>query len=159
MYKGYKSYRHYLNAKLHALSYLISGDESVIESELFIRGLNSVKQLSDKDASIIYRTLKEIAKNLGKGENELKTTTGDKRASENQKRAILKLARHTFNWSDEAICSYIFDMYPDKRKKMNEWEIKKADVYKLLNILTTKEANKVIKRLDKIKERNARLKN
>lgn len=153
MYKGFKSYRHYLNAKIHALSYLISGDETPIDFELLNRGVNSVKELSDKDAEYLYRQLKEVAKQLGK---ELKT---GERASDKQKKAILKLARYTFKWSDEAICSYIYDMYPEKRKRMNEWEIKKAKVYKLFDLMTIKEANNVIKRLDKIKERNANTKN
>jgi hypothetical protein len=46
MYRGYKTYRHFLNAKLHALSIIFCGDDTVIEEELHKRGLASVIDLS-----------------------------------------------------------------------------------------------------------------
>lgn len=150
MYKGYKTYRHYLNAKVHALSYLISGDKTILEEELNSRGLKTIKELSLQDIEILHKQLSEVIKNLGK-------TYKKNKMSINQKRAIIKIARYDFGWSDDAIFSYILEMYPEKRKKLNNWEISKSKLSKLFTLLTLSEADKVIKRLDKIKQRNKQM--
>ncbi|MCS7054086.1 MAG: DUF1018 domain-containing protein [Ignavibacterium sp.] len=152
MYRGFKTYRHFLNYQLHALSAIICGDDTVIDEELARRGFESVKQLNDREAELLYRQLKEVVNKLKSPPSELKLSPP--RMTDKQRKAILKLARYTFNWSDEALISYIFDMYPDKRKRLNNWEIKNANIHKIFNMLSIKEADKVIKRLDKIKARN-----
>lgn len=151
MYNGYKTYRHYLNAKVHALSYLISGDKTILEEELNSRGLKSVTELSLQDIKILHKQLSEVIKGLGKRTNDINKMTV------NQKRAIIKIARYDFGWSDEAIFSYILEMYPEKRKRLNNWEISKSKLSKLFTLLTLREADKVIKRLDKIKQRNKQM--
>lgn len=155
MYRGYKTYRHYINAKLHALSIVISGDETVLDEELALRNKTSVKELSDKEARELHRQLSEVVKRLGKNPNELKSALGGNHITDRQRNAILKLARHNFGWSDAAIFSYIAEMFPEKRKKMNTWEVQNSKIYKLFGMLSSKEADKVIKRLDQIKKRNS----
>lgn len=148
MYQGYKSYRHFLNAKLHALSIIICGDDTVIDVELAERGLSSVKELSLKDAKFIYKQLYEIARQITGQKYEKGKMTGK------QKSIIFKIAKYNFNWSDEAIFSYILDTFTHYRKRLSSWEIQNSKLNKLLRLLTIKDADKLIKRLIEIEKRN-----
>ena len=154
MYRGYKTYRHYLNAKLHALSAVICGDDTVIDEELARRGLKSVTELTPADAKLIHTQLTEVARKVSNNVNELKSIIGAGRITDRQRAAIIKSAKYKINWSQEATFSYILESLPEYRKRLSSWEIENSKLNKLYSILTTKDADKIIKRLDMIQKRN-----
>lgn len=155
MYRGFKTYRHYLNYQLHALSAVICGDDTVIDDELARRGLKSVKDLSLRDAQALVKDLTLVAKKVSNNVNQLKEAIGQGRMTGPQRSAIIKIAKYIFNWSNEAIFSYILETFPDYRNKLSKWEVENSKLYKLMGILSSKDADKIIKRLDAIKKRNA----
>lgn len=159
-YKGYKDYRSFLNAKLHALSIKICGDKSVlnyeIDRELLFRVPNSamfplpppsVTLLTIDEAKRIYDKLLLTLK-------ELKSEDKNKVMSIGQRKAIIKITKYDFEWSPEATFSFILGVLPEKRKRMSVWEVQNSKLQKLYMILSKADADKVIKRLDKIKKRN-----
>lgn len=154
MYRNYKSYRHFLNAKLHALSVVISGDDTVLDAELGFMGKESVKDLTDAEAKKLYKEFIEVAKKTSLNLDKVKAIVGQNRSSQAQRNAIIKISRYILGWKDESIVGYILETIPELRKKMLEYEIKKHKVYRLLNALNVKQADKVIKRLDQIQRRN-----
>lgn len=155
MYRGFKTYRHYLNYQLHALSAVICGDDTVIDDELARRGLTSVKDLSLRDAQALVKDLTLVAKKVSNNVNQLKEAIGQGRMTVSQRAAIIKIAKYIFNWSNEAIFSFILETFPDYRNKLSKWEIENSKLYKLFGLLSSKDADKIIKRLDAIKKRNA----
>ena len=154
MYRNYKSYRHFLNAKLHALSVVISGDDTVLEAELGLMGKDSVKDLTDAEAKQLYKDFIEVAKKNSANLDKVKAIIGQNRSTQAQNKAIIKICRYNLGWKDESICGYILETIPELRKKMLEYEIKKHKVYRFLNALNVKQADRVIKRLDRIQRRN-----
>jgi len=154
MYRNYKSYRHFLNAKLHALSVVISGDDTVLEAELGLMGKDSVKDLTDAEAKQLYKDFIEVAKKTSANLDKVKAIIGQNRSTQAQNKAIIKICRYNLGWKDESICGYILETIPELRKKMLEYEIKKHKVYRFLNALNVKQADRVIKRLDQIQRRN-----
>lgn len=154
MYRGFKTYRHYINYQLHALSAVICGDDAVIDDELARRGLNSVKDLSLRDAQALVKDLTLVAKKVSNNVNQLKEAIGQGRMTNAQRSAIIKVAKYIFNWENEAIFSFILSTFPDYRNKLSRWEIENSKLYKLFGLLSSKDADKIIKRLDAIKKRN-----
>ena len=170
MYKGYYSYRGYINAKLHALSIKICGDTSMLESEI-IKTIEtredksgdkdfieiSTKSLTDKEAANMYHklltTLNSVSKNITSAKNIIGTNDSMTVA---QRKAIIKITKYEFNWSPEATFSFILTVLPEKRKKLSSWEIQNSKLLKLYTLISRKDADKIIKRLDKIKKRNAK---
>lgn len=170
MYKGYYSYRGYINAKLHALSIKICGDTSMLESEI-IKTIEtredksgdkdfieiSTKSLTDKEAANMYHklltTLNSVSKNITSAKNIIGTNDS---MSVAQRKAIIKITKYEFNWSPEATFSFILTVLPEKRKKLSSWEIQNSKLLKLYTLISRKDADKIIKRLDKIKKRNAK---
>ncbi len=155
MYRGFKTYRHFLNYSLHALSAVICGDDTVIDQELSLRKIASVKELTDKDAKLLYRQLSEVAKKVSSNTNELKSAIGLGKMTDRQRAAIIKITKYNFGWSQEATFSFIAEMFPDYRKRMSAWEIENSKLNKLYGLLTMKDADKIIKRLISIEKRNA----
>ena len=157
MYRGYKTYRHFLNYSLHALSVVICGDDTVIDEELSQQGLSSVKELSDKEARLLYRQLSEVAKRTAKHTSVIETAIGLGKMTDRQRKAIIKISKYNFNWSNEATFSFIAEMFPDYRKRMSLWEVENSKLNKLFGLLTMKDADKIIKRLLSIEKRNSGL--
>lgn len=170
MYKGYYSYRGYINAKLHALSIKICGDTSMLENEIIKtietredKSLDkdfieiSTKSLTDKEAANLYHklitTLNSVSKNITSAKNIIGTNDSMTVA---QRKAIIKITKYEFNWSPEATFSFILTVLPEKRKKLSSWEIQNSKLLKLYTLISRKDADKIIKRLDKIKKRNAK---
>ncbi|HPI38896.1 MAG TPA: hypothetical protein PK397_13225 [Ignavibacteriaceae bacterium] len=154
MYRGFKTYRHFLNAKLHALSIVICGDNTVIDAELQRRGLASVIDLSLKDAKLLYKELSYVAKKTSYSKQVLNDAIGLGKITKKQRNIILKITRYNFRWTDEAIFSFIAEMFPNARKRLSIWEVQNSKLYKLINILDSKDADKIIKRLLGIEKRN-----
>jgi len=117
----------------------------------------STDNLSDDEAYRFMLDLKKEAERVSVNLNRAKTVSGNL-LSDGQKRAILKLSLYTFKWSKGATMSYIFTMFPEYRKKMNSYEIQNNLLNKLLSFLTRYDADKIIKRLDMLKERNNQIK-
>lgn len=168
MYKGYKTYRHYLNAKLNALAVEIIGQEDAKE---FLRGEvlkylsprsepykiegSGVKMLTDEQASRLFRSLIITCtgvKNKLKAAGQL--TGSDQRMTLGQRKAIIRICKYEFRWSPEAAFSFILGIFPDKRKRISPWEIQHSKLGKLFTLISKKDADKIIKRLDMIKKRN-----
>lgn len=154
MYNGFKSYRHFLNAKLHALSCVICGDDTVLDGELERMGKVSVKDLTETEAKALYKDFCVIAKKTALNIDKVKSIIGQNRASKNQQKAIIKIAKYNLHWGDDAIISYILDTIPDLRKRMLSFEIEHNKVWRFLGALNVKQADRLIKRLDQIKKRN-----
>jgi hypothetical protein len=154
MYRGFKTYRHYLNYKLHALSAIICGDDCVIDEELAARGLSSVKELSNPEAKELVNKFTAIAKKVSSNVNELKTAIGEGKMTERQRAAIIKVAKYILHWSNESLFSYILDTYPAYRNRLSQWEVRNSKLNKLFGLLSSKDADKIIKRLDQIKNRD-----
>jgi hypothetical protein len=71
-----------------------------------------------------------------------------------QKAAILKIAKYIFKWAAPATFSFILETFPKYREKLSPWEIKNSKLRKLYTLLTCEDADLIIKKLDKIQERN-----
>lgn len=155
MHRGFKTYRHWLNYSLHALSAVICGDDKVIDEMLEQNHYKSVCDLPLDVARSWYKQLKEVAKQVAPKHDKLKETIGLGKMSDGQRKLIIKLTKYTFNWSDEAAFSYLAEMFPDYRKRLSLWEIENSKINKLMALLTTKDADKVIKRLLQLQKRNA----
>jgi hypothetical protein len=159
MYRGFKTYRHYLNYKLHALSAVICGDDAVIDAQLAERGLTSVKDLSLREAQQLAKELTIVAKNVSNNVNKLKEAIGQGKMTANQRSAIIKIAKYKLGWGTEAIFSYILDTCPDHRTRLSKWEIENSKLNHLFGLLSSKDADKIIKRLDAIQKRNSQVEN
>lgn len=71
-----------------------------------------------------------------------------------QRKAIIKITKYDFNWAPEATFSFILKVIPQRRKQLSNYELKNSKLNILYNLLTHKDADMIIKRLIKIKERN-----
>lgn len=155
MYRGYATYRAFLNAKLHALSAVICGDDELIDSILADKNLKSVKELSTRDASELYQFLLSEAKRRQPNADQVNSILGKGRMTDNQRNLIIKVTKYNFHWSPEATFSYIVEMFPDYRKRLSLWEVQNSKLGKLFSLLTAQDADRVIKRLLAIEKRNS----
>lgn len=71
-----------------------------------------------------------------------------------QRKAIIKITKYEFNWAPGATFSFILKVIPGCREKLTNYELKNSKLNILFNLLTSKQADTIIKRLIKIKERN-----
>jgi hypothetical protein len=154
MYRGYQTYRHFLNAKLHALSAIICGDDTVLREALRSYNVASVTALDHRQALELYRQLKEAAKQIAPKTDELKSAIGLGKMTSAQRSLIIKLTKYKFKWSPEATFSYILTMFPEHRKRMSIWEVQNSQLGKLYSMLSSRDADRVIKRLLSIEKRN-----
>lgn len=155
MYRGYKTYRHFLNAKLHALSAIICGDDTILREALLSYNVSSVKDLDFRSAQELYRQLKIAAQQMTKKTNELKEAIGLGKMTNAQRALIIRLTKYKFQWSTEATFSYIVEMFPDYRKRLSIWEVQHSQLGKLFHLLSSRDADRVIKRLLAIEKRNS----
>jgi len=109
----------------------------------------SVTLLTIDEAKNIYDKLLRTLK-------ELKSEDKSKVMSVGQRKAIIKITKYDFEWSPEATFSFILGVLPDRRNRMSVWEVQNSKLQKLYMIMSKADADKVIKRLDKIKKRNQR---
>jgi len=145
MQKRFSSERAYLNYQLHALSAVICGDDTVIDEELAARGLISVKELSDAEAKKILIIFKATAKKIGNKKVGI---------TDRQRNLILRIMKHKYNWSDGAMLSYMLETVPQYRSKLSKYELENDKYSHLLNALSVKDADKIIKRLISMEGKN-----
>jgi hypothetical protein len=175
-YRGFQSRRHFINSKLHGLSVKICGDRTVLDESIYRiiknrpaatalwldtiepTGQVSTTMLTDSEATNLYnemiRTLVKVQKNV----STAKTIVGEKDKSVmsvGQRKAIIKITKYDYRWSPEATFSFILTVLPEKRKRLSSWEVQNSKLLKLFTLITSKDADKIIKRLDKIKKRNS----
>ncbi len=155
MYHGFKTYRHFLNCKLHALSAVICGDDTLLDENLTLAGVKSVTELELNDARKLYYAFTKLAKESSGRTNEMKAAIGLGMMTHNQRAMIIKISRYNWNWTDEAIFSFIAEMFPDYRKRLSLWEIENSKLNKLFGLLSAKDADKIIKRFLQIEKRNS----
>lgn len=175
-YRGFQSYRHFLNTKLHALAVQIVGQEQAkdflrehvikifqsresVSSGMMKRPADDdrtgIMELIDREAQGLYRELVGVCQKVKANLKTSKQLTGtDDSMTPGQRKAIIKLTKYDFQWSPEASFSFILGLFPDKRKRLSPWEIQNSKLQKLFSMLNKKESDKIIKHLDKIKQRN-----
>lgn len=73
-----------------------------------------------------------------------------------QRRAIIKIMQHVLKWSKDASFAYILNSFPHFRRQLTAWEIANVKMARLLTLMTKLEASKLIKRLDKMINKNSR---
>ena len=171
MYKNFKSYRHYLNAKLHGMSVTLSGDNTLLESLIWesfqkrepeqlplvlIEAASdghdwkpSATDLTDDEAKQIYKFMLGLLQ----GQQQYVKSTGiaghSEMLTDKQRRAIISLSKYRLGMSQEAAFSYVLETFPEKRKRLTSWEIENCKLTKLYSLMTRREASTLIKRLDK----------
>jgi len=176
-YRGFQSYRHYINSKLHGLSVRICGGREVLDEEIYkilnsrelkpaaqdsLSGLSgtasvSTTMLSDQEAHDLYRRLCKVASKVSANIKGAKQIIGnDDAMTDGQRKAIIRLSKYGFSWPPEAIFSFILYVVPEKRKRLSPWEIQNSKLQRLFGLLSKKDADRVIKRLDRIKKRNSK---
>lgn len=153
MARQYKTYRHFLNAKLHALSAVICGDDQIIDAWLEEHKFNSVKDIPNQEAKLLYECLLKRASLSAKTHRKF-LQIGGQAMTDNQYKMIVAKTRYEFGWSTEAVFSYILKTHPHLGKKLNSIEIKNNDVGKLLRLMSRVDGDKLIKRLLSIKKWN-----
>lgn len=180
MYRGYKSKRAYLNAKIHALSHKIYEDTGAEEHlaeligdiiakrpqssvDLFnetpggnVSGKCGVSLLTDSEARSLYYELVSTLKKLKANTKATNAILGIKTSAmtDEQRRKIIKITRYVFGWSIEVTFSKILEFCPELAKRLTPWQIKQTKIVPLYNLLNARQANSIIKRLEKIEKRN-----
>ena len=179
-----ESERKTLNAKLHALSYVICGSDEVLRSMLMLTRFSDQRQmelvnaiqisnrsqisttdLTDAEAEEIHKELKSFISKQNKFKKAVLSNTGVVAPlpigtmTPGQRAAIIKITKYIFKWSPDATFSYILETAPDARKYLSSFEIKKSSLSKLFSVLNKYNADKIIKRLDKIKKHNLKTSN
>jgi len=172
MYRGYKSKRAYLNAKIHGLSHKIyedSAEEHLAELigdiiakrpkssvDLFNETPCGVSLLTESEARSLYFELVDSLKRLKANTKATNSLLGIKTSAmtDEQRRKIIKITRYVFGWSIEVTFSKIIEFCPELAKRLTPWQIKQTKIVPLYNLLSVKQANSIIKRLEKIERRN-----
>lgn len=169
--KTFKSRRSFLNAKLHAYSIQICGDKTVLEQlvyeSLLARGLSknditscSVLQLTDQEAEAIYSTLADTNKQVSANVKKAYEYTGQNQdMTYKQRNLIIKLTKYSWNWTPEATFSYLLESLPHLRQRLNSFEIQKSKLKALYGLMTSEDADKVIKRLTQLEKNNNKERN
>ena len=168
--KQFKSHRAYINSQLHILSSWISGDDSVLRTLLAEYGFNSCTELSDMQARILCERMEKLNKELNKGVERLTNDKGigssssqpvteceayrGDRMTLRQRNSIIKITQYKLNWSIEATFSFIVGNIPALRTKLSSWEIKHSKMRRLYTLMSSGDADLIIRKLDKIQERD-----
>ncbi len=172
MYRGFKTERAFYNAKLHGLAAVIYGDNTAGEflkdhvykiiskrsnrGDISLFQIYSVTDLTDKEAKTLYYDLLSVCQNIkanAKVTNAILGIQGNQMSDE-QRKLIIKLTKYKFKWSAEVTFSKITEICPELAKRMTPWQIKNTKLLPLFNLMNKKQADKLIKRLEKIEERN-----
>lgn len=169
MYRGYKTYRGYLNAKLHGLSIVISGSSELLKYEVceIIKAREntdsldqskpdlielSVKLLTDKEAVTLYNKLinvaNDIEKNSRKAKQILKLNDG---MTDGQMKAIISICKYKLKWKPESTFKYLTKTIPEIKDRIKPGS---TNLKLLFANIKKSEANTIIKRLDMMIKKN-----
>lgn len=162
MYKGYKTYRSYINAKLHGLTIVICGDRSVLDNEISqilkkrnpptLKAAISTTVLTDREATDLYNKLIGVAKQQERNKIKAKQIVNSEDImTDGQRKAIISICRYQFNWKAESTFNYILKTIPELSSRV---KFKDVNLELLYANITKSEADKIIKRLDMIKRKN-----
>lgn len=183
MYKGYKSERAFYNAKIHALACTINAETAdlilkdnitkIILSRPFKQaglftdfrapgtdrsdsGSWRVTNLTDGEARGLYFQLLKDCKNVKANMKTSNMILGIQGSEMNdaQRKRIIKLAKYNFGWTVEVTFSKILEFCPELAKRLTPWQIQNTKIQPLYNLMSKIQANRVIKRLEKIERRN-----
>lgn len=175
MYKGFITERAFYNSKIHALAIIIAG---LPASEEFLRNevwkvankrkqpfglfagvevpVKRVSELTDLEARQLYydllTTCRKVKANV-KTTNAILGLQGNQMSDE-QRKKLIKITKYNFKWSAEVTFSKIVEICPELGKRLTPWQIKNTKLLPLFNLMNKKQADKIIKRLEKIEERN-----
>jgi len=172
-YKECKSKRAYHNKHIHSCAAVIFGADDMKEEvskevKKIIEGRKntlfnstpeadsySVSLLTDIEAEELCKKMQGVATQVKKNANKANELIGIKNeATVDQKKKIIRITKYVFKWSVPASFSFILNMFPDKRKRLNSWEIQNSKIDRLYKMLSKDDADKIIKKLEKIEERN-----
>ena len=172
-YKGYKSERAFYNAKIHGLAILIAGpqnshdlikgelrkiiDKRISPPNMFDKpGTESVTDLRDQEARQLYydllNTCQKVKANI-KTTNSILGLPGSG-MTDRQRKKLIRITKYKFNWSAEVTFSKFIEICPKLAKRLTPWQIKNTKLLPLFNLMSNGQADKIIKRLEKIEERN-----
>lgn len=146
--------RHQLNYNLHRLAIKIAGQkhyrqllDDMIVSQLIKRtdvpsvtGELSCKLLTDQEAVNIL--------------NELKRLLRPGYRHSRQDKAILKIAKYKFGWSNETVFNYCLNTCPEIRSRLTKYELRHPKLYIMFRLLNPEQKSKIIKRLVIIEKKN-----
>jgi hypothetical protein len=156
--EAYSNYRKYLNAQLHVVSLRISGDDSALRSFLAQFGVSSVLELSDKQAEALLARMRSVADDFSKKEKQNdfghRTSNQSNGMSEQQRRKIIRLTKYVLCWTPGGTFSFIIDNRPLLRDRLTRWEVQNSKLNKLYKAMSFKDADFIIKKLEKIEERD-----
>lgn len=164
--KAFKSRRAFLNYKLHAYSIAICGDKSVLEQAVYEklkeRGLShndikscSVLMLTDEEAEDIHKDLNDTNKRVQANVNKAYEYTGQNQdITFKQRNLVIRMTKYKWSWKPEATFAFILESCPHLRARLNKHEIQKSKLKALFGLMTVEDADKVIKRLTKLEEKN-----
>ena len=173
MYKGYKTYRGYINAKLHALSFLICGSREVLDTEIcrILKSRTSPdhlddnkpvlielssKLLTDSEATDLYHKLIRTADAIKKNEVKANEILGiNDIITDKQRKAIISLCQYKLKWNPSGTFGYLMKTIPELKGRMTGLQYKNCDLKKMYSVISKSEADTIIKRLDKIIEHNS----
>lgn len=144
--------RNRCNAMLHLLSRKICGSDMALRSMLEAQGHSSTLELTDAEAKEMQHQLSDALAKANASLNSI--SDSDNQMTLSQRSAIIRIARYEFYWTPQATFSYILGTCPHLRSQLSKHEIKISKLGALYQIMSLEDADKVIKRLDKIKDRN-----
>lgn len=172
-FKGFKDKGSFYRAKIYAMANIITGndaqefvknlvDEIKSKREIGIFDSDSdtegVKSLTDIELSKLYDKLLKIVKDVKQNQKKVNSLLGTEKSdlmmTDAQRRKIIRITKYKFNWSIEVVFSKILEFCPELRKKLTEWEIKNYRLPSLYGRIKNKDADKIIRRLEKIEKKN-----
>ncbi len=154
MYHNFKTYRGYLNARLHALSIVICGDDTTLRAELARLGKSHTTEITDNEAKQLLKELEATATVVKKNIAQVKQILSPDALTDKQRRKIIWLTKYNFHWLPQSTFSFIVKMFPYLRDNLTRWELKHSNLQALFRIVSADEADEIIKRLTKIKGQN-----
>lgn len=170
MYKGYQSERAFYNAKLHGLAVVIVGEQyasdyltNEVSNTICKRPFTTeqfpeprVTNLTDQEAKNLYfellNTCRKVKANQKETNKLLNVSTSV--MSDQQRSKLIRIMKWKFHWSAEVSFSKIVEICPELTKRLTPWQIKNTKLLPLFAQITMKQADRIIKRLEKIEERN-----
>lgn len=174
-YRGYKDKRSYHNAKIHAMAHIVYSEgakeclsnavktivsdrpfkEKILQPSKSNEGW-SISSLTDREAEELYNDLLAVCKRVKANMKQTKQILDykDGMMTDRQRRKLIRITRYKFRWGAEVTFSKIVEYCPELTKKLTTWQIKQTKLFPLFNLITNEQADKIIKRLEKIEERN-----
>src|SRR5690606_6438112 len=113
----------------------------------------SVKALLDSEAQELYDFMLPEAKAINKNLETAEDLTNPLRQgdlSDDQRKAIISIARNKLKWKPQGTFNFILRTIPELRDYLSPQIIKGTRLNPLYNVMSKKQGDKIIKRMEKI---------